>query len=244
MFLSIPEPHPPSGLEQMSEPATHWERVATTRWGRYTTEMAEEAIRTGLLIAGQSGSALEVGCEGGRWSRLLARAGWEMTCTDVDPASLETCQLRVPGARCVLVDRLASSLPCRDHSVSLLLCLEVFPVIDSDWFLHEANRVLANHGVLIGITLNRRSMRGLFVRLKRYLNQTGHAHYSRSYTEWKQAAKHEGFTLRYERGYCWFPLGRASDSAWTPVFAAIERRLGLSQAVTLSPWVVFVAQKQ
>jgi 2-polyprenyl-3-methyl-5-hydroxy-6-metoxy-1,4-benzoquinol methylase len=243
MFLSVPD-HRPSVLEHTSQPVTYWERVATTRWGRYTTQMVEDAVRAGLLIAGEPGKALEVGCEGGRWSCLLARAGWEMTCTDVNPVALETCQLRVPSATCILVDREATSLPCRDNSVSVLLCLEVFPVIDSDWFLREANRVLTDHGVLIGVTLNVRSMRGLFVRLKHYLKPSGHGHYSRSYTEWKRAAQREGFGLQYERGYCWFPLARTSDSAWAPVFAELERLLGLSRAVALSPWVVFVAQKK
>ena len=65
-------------------PSTPWEVVATTRWGRYTTEVVESAVRAGAEIARTPGAALEVGCEGGRWSRLLSNMGWSLTCTDID----------------------------------------------------------------------------------------------------------------------------------------------------------------
>jgi hypothetical protein len=80
------------------QPATMLEVVATTRWGRYTTEVAENALLAATEIAGTPGAALEVGCEGGRWSRLLSNMGWALTCTDIDADVLAVCQQLVPTA--------------------------------------------------------------------------------------------------------------------------------------------------
>ena len=229
--------------EPIVEPVTHWERVATTRWGRYTTRVEEDAVREALRIAGPPGVALEVGCEGGRWSRLLADAGWRTICTDVDPDALAVCQRRIPDATCILVERRARSLPCPDRSVRLVVCHEVFPVVESDWFLREAWRVLSDGGLLVGVTLNRSSLRGLFVRVRDFRRSRIHVHYQRSYSAWKELATTAGFQLSYERGCCWFPLPRQSDSTLAPIFVALEQRLGLYRLTGVSPWVVFVARK-
>jgi SAM-dependent methyltransferase len=225
-------------------PATVWETIATTRWGQYTTEVVEEAIKTGTAMAGPPGSALEVGCEGGRWSRLLASAGWATTCTDIDPNVLAVCQGRVPTANCVLVSPDDTTLPCATGSMNLVLCLEVFPVMDSPWFAAEASRVLAEGGVLIGVAHNRMSLRGMFVRAKQYLTVGSHEFYNVSYAEWRRRTQDAGFGISFERGYCWFPLGRESNSRLAPFFIALERWLGLSRLTALSPWIVFIARKR
>ena len=214
-------------IVDVGQPATTWESVATTRWGRYTSEIVEEAIWTACLMAGEPGSALEVGCEGGRWSRLLRNVGWDMTCTDVDPTVLSVCQRRVPSANCVLVSPESTTLPCDADKVKLLLCLEVFPVMDSPWFATEASRVLLDQGVLVGVTLNRTSLRGLFVRIKQYLKGEPEF-YNSSYAEWRRRMRAAGFHITLERGYCWFPFTRASNSVLAPFFICLERLFGLS----------------
>jgi SAM-dependent methyltransferase len=206
--------------------------------------MIAEAVREALRIAPRPGAALEVGCEGGRWSRLLADHGWSVTCTDVDAAALEICKGRIPEATSVLVEKDGQNLPGSSASANLILCLEVFPVIESDWFLPEAARVLSDRGLLVGVTLNRMSFRGVVVRTKQFLRPIHHAHYRRSYSVWRNQARAEGFTLLYERGFCWFPLARTSNSVLAPFFAGLERLLGLSRVPVLSPWVVFIARKR
>jgi SAM-dependent methyltransferase len=224
-------------------PATLWETVAATRWGHYTTEVVQDLVSAACALAGPPGAALEVGCEGGRWTRMLARKGWSMTCTDVDATSLAICQDRIPGANCILVSPDATRLPCENGSVRMLLCLEVFSVMDSDWFASEASRVLDDQGVLVGVTLNRRSARGAFVRLKEYLRRESRF-YNASYPEWRRRMGDGGFDIVLERGYCWFPFRRASNSLLVPGCVWLERRLGLSRLPSLSPWVAFVARKR
>ena len=228
----------------LHSPATIWETVATTRWGRYTTGVVEDAIWAASEMAGHPGSAFDVGCEGGRWSRLLANAGWAMTCTDIDPEVLSVCQRCVPAANCILVSPDDTTLPCETAAVNLLLCLEVFPVMDSPWFAREASRVLSEDGVLVGVVLNRMSLRGMFVRGKQYVKGESRDFYNLSYSEWRRRTRAAGFEISLARGYCWFPLTRGSNSILAPFFINLERWLGLGRVTALSPWIVFIARKR
>jgi SAM-dependent methyltransferase len=225
-----------------SQPQTTWETVATTRWGQYTTAVVESAVVAACNIAGAPASALEVGCEGGRWSQFLARRQWSITCTDIDADVLAICRQRVPEAHCVLVSPQSTSLPCPTGSVRLVLCLEVFPVMDSEWFVSEANRALEQGGVLVGVALNRTSIRAVFVRFKEYLHG-GKSFYRQAYVKRRVALRDAGFEILLEHGYCWFPFSRASNSRLIPFFTRLERWLLLDRLPRLSPWVVFVARK-
>src|SRR6202035_3860823 len=100
---------------------TFWEKAAATTWGRYITEVEKRAIMRGQSLAGKPTGALEIGCEGGRWSKLLSDLGWEMTCTDVDAQVLKLCQLRLPTASCIVVEPGSREIPCETNSIGLLL---------------------------------------------------------------------------------------------------------------------------
>lgn len=238
----------PCHLLQMEQdleyPLTFWERTSTTRWGRYISEIEKAVILQAHQYAGVPGTALEVGCEGGRWSHLLAGLGWTMICTDVNREVLDICQQRVPDAECRLVKPDDTALPCNTGSIDLLLCMEVRPVIESEWFLSEAHRVLGECGVVTGVAWNRYSLRGLRARLMNALRGANDPFYQRSYPLWKHNLRKQGFQMLYERGLCWFPFRRDSNSALIPICARIERWIGLFRLISLSPWIAFIAQKQ
>ncbi len=106
-------------------------------------------------------------------------------------------------------------------------------------------RVLADRGVLIGVILNRRSLRGMFVNSReRRREGNGYVHYQHAYPKWKSAAMGRHFEMLHEEGCCWFALRRSSNSRLVPVFASIERLLGLRRLVSLSPWIIFIARKR
>src|SRR5579871_1312068 len=105
--------------------STYWEAIADTRWGRYVSQLEKAAILRAHHLATRPTTALEIGCEGGRWSRILSDLGWSLTCTDIDPELLRVCQRRLPEARCVLVDPNSTELPSETASIGLLLCIEV-----------------------------------------------------------------------------------------------------------------------
>lgn len=226
-------------------PVTRWEKVAETRWGRYISDIEEDAILKANRAAGKPSRALEIGCEGGRWSKLLSDLGWDMVCTDIDREALALCQKRLPSARCILVSPQDTALPCPSGSLSLMLCVEVCAVIEADWFLGEASRTLSDLGLLVGVFNNLCSLRGLYVMAKRRLRpQPWYPYYQVSYGRWKQRAVDKGFTMVYERGFCWFPFSRASDSRMIPKLTRMEQNLRLDRLTGVSPWVVFIAQKK
>jgi 2-polyprenyl-3-methyl-5-hydroxy-6-metoxy-1,4-benzoquinol methylase len=226
--------------------STYWERVARSRWGQYVTALEKRAILKGASLAARQRTALEIGCEGGRWSKLLADSGWHVVCTDVDSAALKICKERIPSAQCVLVSPEDNTIPSGTATIDLLLCMEVPAVAHSDWFIHEAFRVLSPGAVLVGAVMNKFSHRALLHRLS---SKTAETHteddpaYQLDYRKFRSTLLRSGFSFIQEEGCCWNFFRRDSDSAAIPVLVEIERRLGLRKIPTLSPWIIFVARK-
>ncbi len=221
---------------------TYWEKVAKSRWGSYTSEIEKDAILRSHYLTTRPTTALEIGCEGGRWSKLLSDFGWRLICTDVNQQTLNICKKRIPTAKCILVSPDDSKIPCNTESRGLVLCIEVSPAITADWFIDEVFRVLQKGGLVVGTFWNQLSYRGL---LQHFIASSRGSYdwYSLSYSAWKRRFRTRGFTFIHEEGFYWFPFQRASNSPLVPVTTRIERFLGLRKLVCLSPWVVFVAQK-
>lgn len=235
--------HEESGPSSFPE-RTFWERFALTQWGRYLSRLEAESIGIGQTIAGEPGVALEIGCEGGRWSRSLASLGWQVICTDVSGDDLAICSHRIPSAKCIRVRPEDTVLPCDSAVVQLLLCIEV-PVIATQWFLGEARRVLVEGGILVCTAFNSRSHRAVLHKLLRKANRKGSddGAYQVSYTQWKSTLRKKGFEVINERGACWFPFSRSSNSCLIPFCASLEKYLGLLRLTALSPWIMVVARK-
>jgi SAM-dependent methyltransferase len=225
----------------MSVELTDWERVALSRWGKYVTKVEHKSISSAAAMAGPPTEALEVGCEGGRWSRMLADQGWQMTCIDVDRATLDVCRSKLPAAKCVLADPRDKTIPEPSSKFSLLLCIEVAPVVHSDWFLAEAWRVLKPGGFMAAVAWNRRSIRGYISR--RNTGKPDSPFYRESYAQWRSRALACGFQFESERGFCWGPFSRRSNSSLIPLFVGIEKALGLHRFPFASPWVMTIASK-
>jgi SAM-dependent methyltransferase len=228
-----------------SQPAndnTYWEGIARSRWGAYVSDVEERAILKAHDLFRKPATALEIGAEGGRWSKVLADLGWNMICTDINNETLAICKKRIPQANCILVKPDDNELPCESESVALLLCIEVAPVIGADWFVNEAFRVLQNGGLMVGVFWNLLSFRGLFAHTASFFTGT-FGYYRLSYPSWRQKLLSSGYSVLYEEDYCWFPFRRASNSVLVPYFVRIEKELGLRKLVLISPWIVFIVQK-
>ena len=120
--------------------------MAQTRYGRYADSVERKMMLYVLANCPAIGELLDVGCEGGRWSKVFADMGWQITATDVDTRALQVCQSRIPNARCVLADPKSRRLVAENESIDLALCIEVGPVVHTDWAISEFSRVLKIKG--------------------------------------------------------------------------------------------------
>lgn len=236
----------PASAASASLEIPFWESLMEDcRWGKYMSDVELQAILEAARLAGPPSQALEVGAEGGRWAKVVADMGWKMTCTDIKEDALALCKRRIPDANIVLVRESDTTLPADSGSMPLVMCVEVPYVIEQDWFMRELARVNASGGYFIGVMNNRRSLRGAFYNLMRALNlRRGYPFYSVSYPKWRQRLSELGFDLVSERGYCWFPMKRRSNSWLIPVLARLERLIGLDRLPSLSPWIVLIARKR
>jgi len=231
------------------DPQTFWEKVAETRWGKYITAIEHRAIMHANSFFMKPTTALEVGCEGGRWTALLSSLGWDMICTDVDKSSLELCKKRIPDATCILVDPKEQRIPCESESIDMLLCIEVLPVVQADWFFTEALRTLRPGGALVLVVTNGYSLRRLgyqFMMMftgKRKSSSLNPWLYKVPYGKWKDRLSTIGFEIVHEEGMCWLPFSRESNSLLVPPLTQLERYVGLRRFTKFSPWIAVVARK-
>lgn len=230
-------------MQDTCESTLYWEGIAQRRLGRYITDVERRVFDRGIALAGGPGTAIEIGCEGGRWSSILASTGWKLICTDVDPVALGACHRRLPDAKCVLVEKSGKTFPAASGAASLLLAVEVEPVTDSDWFADEAARVLKPGGILMTTFLNSTSVRSVIHKLLRHSSGKG-AFYQRSFASKRKRLLDAGFDLLKQTGCCWIPFSRASDSPLIPFCARLEQLLGVRHFPSISPWVVVLAQKR
>ena len=203
-------------------------------------------LRRASDAAGTPARALEIGAEGGRWSKLLSDDGWKMICTDVDPTALAICAKRLPDAECILVDPAATTLPCESASVKLILAYEVPAVVQSEWFPLEAARVLQPEGILVCSFHNRLSIRALVYKLLSLFDEQRRKYdYYRggSYGAVRRKLAEYGVEPISEMGLGWFPFTRQSDSPLIPLCVRIEAFLGLRRLPRLSPFVLLMAER-
>ena len=218
-----------------------WEIALEGSWQRYMTENQRAIMLETHARAKVPGLLIDFGCGPGRWTKFLMDRGWQAICLDIDTPPLARCQATNPTAKCILSTRDLCRLPLGDSEAGLVLCIGVYRVLESEWFLPEVRRVLKPGGLLSGAFFNLMSGRGLY----RYTMDRlfgGQNAYQQSYNSWRHRARREGFDIVRQRGYCWFPLPCFSNSPLVPFFTGLEKACGLQRLPSLSPWVTFLAE--
>jgi ubiquinone/menaquinone biosynthesis C-methylase UbiE len=180
----------------------------------------------------------------------LAEREWSVPCIDVNEDSLRICKLRIPDATCLLAKPQDRTIPADDGTFKLILCIEVEPVLHSQWFLDEAHRVLADGGCIVTTMTNRSSLRAIphhvleSFRDKSQRLSPELPSYTTSYRAWRETLSRKGFTLLRSEGCCWFPFQRNSNSGVVSIATKLESVLGIRTLVPFSPWIVSVARKE
>jgi SAM-dependent methyltransferase len=224
-----------------------WERLmAQTRYGRYADGVESTIVRYALAKYSTPGVILDVGCEGGRRSKVFADRGWQVIAIDVDARVLQVCQSRIPNARCVLADSNSHWPAAENESVDIALCMEVGPVIHTDWAIPEFARVLKRGGHLAGVCWNRSSWRGFLYHNVPSLRSSGSdplVGFPIKYKNFRRQMIEHGFRFEKELGYAWGPFRRTSNSLSVNLWAAFERFSGLQHFIPAAPMIAFVARK-
>jgi SAM-dependent methyltransferase len=230
-----------SGGSNPAEPLTDWEIALEGSFQRYMTEGQREVMLRLHHRAKAPGLLIDFGCGPGRWTKFLMDRGWQAVCMDIDGPSLARCRAANPTAKVIHSTRDLRMLPVGDCEAALVLCIGVYRVLESDWFLPEVRRVLQPGGLFSGAFFNRFSGRGFY----RYTMDEllgGQKSYQQSYGSWRRRVRRGGFEFIHERGYCWFPLPCFSNSPLVPFFTGLEKACGLQRLPKLSPWVTFLAE--
>ena len=225
---------------------TRWEKIGeATRWGRYLAAVERRVILRAENYAGHPRNGIDLGCGGGRWSKLLNDRGWNMTCIDVDAEALSICAHKLPDAKCIQSRRADRTIPVAAESAGIALCIEAAPLIESDWFAGEVCRVLADGGILVGVFINGKSPRGVLSRVKDRLldRRTEYGFYRNSYAHCRKRLINAGFEMLHEESFCWGPFARDSNSPLVTTWTMLERAFHLRQLIRWGPWIVFIARK-
>jgi SAM-dependent methyltransferase len=155
------------------------------------------------LLAGVAGArvgsrALDVGCGAGRWCRLLADRGYDVTGIDIQPRLIEQNRRRLPACR------------------FLEVALQDF--VDEDGFDLVSCVTVIQH-------LPFEEQQSAVARLRELTKPAGHAivlenvrfqapdHFSRSVTDWRELFEGAGFETRSLRTYNFSPALRLCDRA-------------------------------
>jgi len=225
---------------------TYWETVAKTKWGHYVSEIEKEAILKADALAIEKTTLLDLGCDGGRWSQLLLHLGWtDIICADINLSGLNICKKRMEDNLCVLLDPRASFVPFKTQSIGLLLCIEVPQAINFNWFIEESSRLLRPGGILVCTIHNKFSYRPIFHYIWTVRSPSRkNIYYKIHYRKFKHDLFRTGFEIIYEKGFCWPPFSRSSNSSLVPYFTRIEMLSKLNSLPIISPWVVFIARKK
>jgi SAM-dependent methyltransferase len=183
---------------------------------------------------------LDIAGGSGRFALPLLRDGYEVTVNDISPASLQLLETRCAHlpVRLLPGDFLTLDIPGGFDSVLAMECLEYLPL---DLVLSRVRGLLKPGGLFIFTGLNSGSWRFVVRGLLGRAHAEEHVMKTREY---RSACNKLGFEVLAMRGLMWTPFAVASNSPLVPVFANLERVLGLRAIHSQSPWILVAARSR
>ncbi len=224
------------------------DRDTATATGHYLTNMEWSFIVKHLSHPSvRKHRIIDVGGGSGRFALPLFLSGMNVVVEEVNALPLRLLRQKNRSIPAIRLDPAMRSFPFRNRSADCMLCIEVPDLIESEWFFHEAHRIIDRKGGLIFTAHNRRSYKGFY---KKNLLQEDkksddwyRIHYRSNFSQVKERLNRTGFKLIDALGFHWIPVSRASNNILIPLFAAIEKILNLGACPSLSPWILAMAQK-
>ncbi len=234
--------HEQSNIEEKL--SFRWDEPNETALGHYLADYEWKFINQWLANNNQPKRILDVACGTGRLSKLLLQKNFDVVSMDVNATGLEIFKRHHPEAQLVMSD--VHSTPFADRSFDCLVAVQCFEYFNSDLFISECARLLANQGILILQSLNRNNYR-------RFIRKVANFIYKRPLwdNEEKYCTKEliktlevNGFKIEAVTGYYCIPFNRHSKSKLVRPASFFERAFYLNRFHSLSPWVLICARKQ
>ena len=230
----------------MLETIPYWENISTnTKHGRCIDKIEKNTIEKAFNLIINKNCVLEIECEGGKWLDLAYNAGFStLIGTDVNNYE-KACKIKNENIIFYQVNPDESFLPCKDNSINLIIVMQVVPVVHSEWFYKEANRVLTKDGFVVGMITNKNTIRGFLFNKSRGKVEfrQNELSYTKSFNFWKKLIEKQNFKFFYKRGYNIGPFSRDSNSRLIPIFSFFENIFALYKLHFLSPWFIFILKK-
>ena len=223
-------------LRSMETRETFWERNTQNRWSQYLLGIEEDIVLRTLERFEQPGKAIEVGCDGGKWSTLLHSLGWDVTCVDIDPDALAICRQRLPDAKIVFADPEATTYEIDGDQFDFLFAIQV-PPSQEPWFAREAARLLKPGALAVFDVINAASYRA-YLSLLRSMVSRDELFYTCRFADVQKDYEAEGFEFLETIGYAWAPFSRDSNSLVIPFVTGLEKCFGLRGFSRYAPWVI------
>jgi SAM-dependent methyltransferase len=209
---------------------THWEMAEKTRMGKYLTEVESFFIKKSVDFS-KTDLVLDVGAESGRISLIALNTKANVVGVDIDVISLKRLRRRTKQVYVIAAD--ARYLPFKDEVFDAVFMIEVLDYIFTiDIALNDCNRVLKPNSNCILSFGNKSSFKGKLKSLKS-------KPYLHSFKSVMQSLSVSDFICISSLGFNWPLFGRTSQNYLVPVFAWLERALGLRRLRRCSPWVIF-----
>ena len=202
----------------------------------YKTRVEYEFVRAHFPPA--PARVLDIAGGSGRFALPLLRDGYDVTVNDINPPSLYLLQKRCPDLPVSLLpgDFLKVDVPGRFDGALAMECLEHLPF---EQVLSRVRDLLKPGGVFVFTGLNSGSWR-FFAR--HMLGRDVPGEHVMKAREYCSACDKLGFDVLAMRGLMWTPFTVTSNSPLVPVFANLERVLGLSAIHLQSPWLLIAAK--
>jgi SAM-dependent methyltransferase len=207
--------------------------------GRYRT--AREFAFILEYVRGKNLAILDVGGGSGRFAVSLAKRGHRVTVADISEEALKLLRERnVAGISTMHGDFLSQAFEERFDAVTAIESLQCITSVSFAELFGRIHALLKTGGWFVFTALNDRSWR-YALRALRGNNLEYNVAEPGAY---EAALRMVGFCDVHVEGFVWIPFTATSNSPLVPVFAAMERGLGLGRWIGQSPWLMIAAKRQ
>jgi len=209
-----------------------------SRSGVYKTRVQYQFVREHFPPA--PARVFDLAGGSGRFALPLLRDGYDVTVNDLNSANLGLLQERCGDLPVSLLpgDFLQVSVPGQFDCALAIECLNFLPFEPA---LARVRDLLKPGGVFVFSQLNSGSWRFLGRRMLGRARAGEHVMKTREYCA---ACNKLGFDVLSMRGMMWTPFMVNSNSPLVPVFANLERVLGLSAIHSQSPWILIAIRRR